>query len=137
MQLIAKSRALGLAAALVVVAACGSSGASGGGAQGYASPPASLDASSPALAAKGIKFDKSELDVPAGAAFTLVFDNQEGVGHNVSIYQTATYGGTRMFEGVVFSGPSTRWYPVPALAAGTYEFRCDVHPNMTGKLVAA
>jgi len=137
MQLTVTSRAIGLAAALVVVAACGGSGASGGGAQGYASPPASLDANSPALAAKDIKFDKAELDVPAGAAFILVFDNQEGVGHNVSIYQTATYGGTRMFEGVVFNGPSTRWYPVPALAAGTYDFRCDVHPNMTGKLVAS
>jgi plastocyanin len=28
----------------------------------------------------------------------------------------------------------TRTYDVPALAAGTYEFVCTVHPNMRGTL---
>jgi plastocyanin len=40
----------------------------------------------------------------------------------------------RRFEGSVFNGPATRWYPVPALAPGTYFFFCDVHPAMTGSL---
>jgi len=42
-----------------------------------------------------------------------------------------------VFEGVLFSGPATRWYPVPALAPGTYQFKCDLHANMTGSLVAS
>ena len=46
-------------------------------------------------------------------------------------------GGERRFEGAVFSGPATRWYAVPALAPGTYRFVCDVHPSMTGRLVAS
>jgi plastocyanin len=36
----------------------------------------------------------------------------------------------------VFSGPSARLYAVPALPAGTYQFRCDVHQQMTGTIVA-
>ena len=113
----------------LLVAACG------GGGLGYDKPPASFDPASPKLAAKDIAFDASSLDVPASAPFILVFDNQENVGHNVSIYSDAGFQ-TRVFEGVVFTGPGTRWYPVPALTSGTYHFKCDVHPNMAGELNA-
>ena len=52
----------------------------------------------------------------------IVFENREAVSHNVSIY--ADDGLTdRRFEGVLFGGPATRWYPVPALEAGTYRLR--------------
>lgn len=114
----------------LLVAAC-----SGGGGLGYDQPPASLDPGSPKVAAKDIAFDTTGLVVAANAAFTLVFENREGVSHNVSIYSDAG-DQTRVFEGVVFSGPSTRWYPVPALAPGTYHFRCDLHPNMQGEIRA-
>ena len=40
-------------------------------------------------------------------------------------------------EGVVFSGPATRWYPMPSLAAGIWVFKCDVHPEMNGRLNAS
>ncbi len=39
------------------------------------------------------------------------------------------------FQGDIFAG-GTRVYSVPALAAGTYYFRCDVHPDMNGTIVA-
>lgn len=116
-------------AVVLLVAACG------GGGLGYDTAPASLDPASPHVLANDIAFDTRSLDVPANAAFILVFENQENVGHNVSIYSDAGFQ-TRLFEGAVFNGPATRWYPVPALAPGTYHFRCDVHPNMAGEIRA-
>jgi plastocyanin len=64
-----------------------------------------------------------------------VFENGDAVPHNVSIFVGDT-GGERRFDGAVFTGPATRWYAAPALAPGTYRFVCDVHPSMTGRLVA-
>lgn len=119
-----------MVALAVQLAACG-----GGSALGYESPPAALDPDSPTIDASAIAFDRAQLDVPANRAFVLVFENREAVPHNVSIYQVAPR--RRVFEGVVFSGPATRWYPVPALAPGTYELVCDVHPTMTGTVVAS
>jgi Cupredoxin-like domain len=113
----------------LVVAACG------GGGLGYASPPPSLDPNSPALKATNVAFDRNQLAAPANTPFVLVFENDDTVGHNVSIYRDAAYQ-QQVFQGVIFSGPSTRWYPVPALAPGIYAFRCDLHPNMTGTIVA-
>jgi len=117
-------------AAVAVLAACSNT------ALGFDVAPASLDPNSPTITADGVAFDRAELEVPAGRPFVLVFENREGIGHNVSIYRDPTHR-DRLFEGVVFSGPATRWYPVPALAPGAYVFLCDVHPNMTGTLVAS
>ena len=120
---------LGLAfAAALGVAACG-------GGLGFDKAPASFDPSSPKILANNVAFDSADIDVPAGAPFILVFENAENVGHNVSVYADTTYQ-TRLFEGAVFSGPATRWYPVPSLGAGTWIFRCDVHPDMNGRLHA-
>jgi len=87
------------------------------------------------LAAHDVAFDATELRVPSNTAFTLVFDNREAVPHNVSIDRSDA-GHARVFEGAVFTGPATRWYEVPALAPGEYTFVCEIHPNMTGRLVA-
>ena len=39
----------------------------------------------------------------------------------------------QVFGSDPFSGPAVVVYNVPALAAGTYFFRCDVHPDMAGR----
>ena len=39
-----------------------------------------------------------------------------------------------MFKGDVVTGPAETDYNVPALAAGTYQFMCTIHPSMTGTL---
>lgn len=122
-----------LAAAILglVVTACGS-----GSGLGYDQAPASLDPNSPKVSAVNIAFDHTDIDVPAGQAFTLVFENRESVDHNVSVYTDAA-AQTRLFEGKIYKGPGTRWYPVPALATGTYVFRCDIHADMSGRLHAS
>lgn len=88
------------------------------------------------IAAVNIKFDQAELRAPADTPFMIVFDNQEPVPHNVAIYSDSS-GGNKLFVGEIFPGPGTRSYAVPALPAGTYFFRCDVHPTaMTGTFIS-
>jgi hypothetical protein len=127
-------RRLGLVLGVALaVAACSGGGGAG---LGYASPPPSLDPNSPTISAVNVAFEHSQVGVPANSPFILVFDNQDTVGHNVSIYRDSAYQ-YQVFQGVIFSGPATRWYPVPALAPGTYSFRCDLHTNMAGTIVSS
>ena len=87
------------------------------------------------LSAQNIAFDTNHLEAPAGQAFVLEFDNNDpGVPHNVEI-KDAT--GSSLFKGQIITGPAKVSYQVPALAAGSYTFVCDVHPNMTGTLVVS
>jgi plastocyanin len=121
------------AAALIValgfsLAACSSGGAS--------VAPVVAPSGSPSIVARDLKFDTRRLAVPAGQAFTLVFDNEDGAPHNVAIYRDAAAADV-LFVGEIFGGPATRAYAVPALPAGTYFFRCDVHHDMQGQVVAA
>ena len=67
------------------------------------------------------------------AYFHLLFDNRDSAPHNVTILDA---NGESTFVGETFGGPASRIYAIPALAAGTYRFRCDVHTDMTGSLVA-
>jgi plastocyanin len=119
-----------VALAAAALTACGD-----GSALGLEQPPASLDPSSPRLAAEGIAFDQPAIQVRAGTPFVIVFENRDTASHNLSIYADEGLR-DRRFEGVLFGGPATRWYPVPALAAGTYVFVCELHPAMRGRLVA-
>ena len=120
------------ALAASVILGCGT----GGSAPGFDHAPASLDPASPRLAAEGLAYDTTALAAPANKSFVIVFENREAVSHNVSIY--ADDGLTeRRFEGALFGGPATRWYPVPALAPGSYVFVCDLHPTMRGRLTAS
>jgi plastocyanin len=86
-----------------------------------------------ALEASDVSFGVSRLTVPADESLTLRFSNDSSVAHNVSIYSD----GESLFTGEVFTGPRVIEYAIPALAAGSYQFVCDVHPQqMTGTLVA-
>ena len=88
------------------------------------------------LSAKGLAFDTAELAVPGERG---VRDRlREPRGDHPQRLDLCRRRGPqdRRFEGVLFSGPATRWYPVPALAPGTYAFVCDLHPTMAGRLVA-
>jgi hypothetical protein len=124
--------AIALALAILVLGCGGTSS----GALGYVTAPAGFDPNGPRLSALDIAFDRTELHVPVAVSFVLVFENREQAPHNVSVYR-GTGATDRVFEGVVFGGPGTRWYPIPALAPGTYFFQCDVHPipAMQGTLI--
>lgn len=117
-------RAIFLFASGVLIACTAATG--GGGSP----PPPSGGA---VITAQGIAFDRQQLDVPAGRPFQLLFENREGAPHNVTIYDGA---GQLLFVGEIFGGPGSRTYDVPAIAAGAYRFRCDVHPEMAGTVNA-
>ena len=87
-----------------------------------------------ALEASEVSFGVSRLTAPADESLTLRFSNDSSVAHNVSIYRS---DGESLFTGEIFTGPRVIEYAIPALAAGSYQFVCDVHPQqMTGTLVA-
>jgi plastocyanin len=95
-----------------------------------ASQPAETEA---IITAQSNAFDQPTLTVPASVAFDLYFRNLDGAPHNVAIYTDASLS-EEVFVGEVITEGSIL-YAVPALEAGEYFFRCDVHPEMTGTLV--
>jgi mono/diheme cytochrome c family protein/plastocyanin len=110
--------------------------ASGGGASAAPSAAASTDPNAEVVTvtAQNIAFTTTAVTAPAGAAFTLSFDNQDaGIPHDVQVKDAS---GAQVFKTDIFPGVAKRDYPVPALKAGSYPFACTVHPNMTGTLTA-
>ena len=75
---------------------------------------------------------RSAVTVKAGSAFAIDFDNQDGAPHNIAISDAS---GAKVFKGDIVSSSKVS-YQVPALAAGTYTFMCEVHPDMKGTITA-
>jgi len=119
--------ALGLLALGFVLVACsGGGGASNG-------PAVSADPNAVTISAKDLKFSTDTLTAKADTGFQIEFDNQEAAPHNVAIYKDSGFS-QKVFVSEPVGGPKTVTYSVPALAGGTYYFRCDVHPDMKGTL---
>ena len=79
-------------------------------------------------------FDPPALDAPADTPFTLKFENDDPVQHNVVI-KDPDGADVPMGDTAFFTGPETREYAVPALESGDYTYLCVVHPTtMTGTL---
>ena len=123
-----------LALATVALAAAACSSTNAGEPSGPAASQVPSDPNAPVVVAKDMRFQPAEVTVKAGVPFALTFQNQEGAPHNVAIYSDAS-AGQNLFRGDIVSS-TTVTYNVPALAAGTYFFRCDVHTDMTGSIVA-
>ena len=119
--------ALGMVALAAVLAACG-----GTSAAETPSAPSGATAGDATIVAKDIKFQQPQVAVKAGAPLAVVFVNQDGAPHNIKISDAA---GKEVFKGDIVSN-ATVTYQVPALAAGTYTFICEVHPDMNGTITA-
>ncbi len=116
--------------------ATGTGGATGT-TTGSATATAAAGATQVTLTAKNVAFDKNTITVPAGSKVTMTFvNNDSGVPHNFALY-TDSSAATSIFKGTVVTGPSTTTYTFTAPGtAGTYFFRCDVHPEtMTGSFI--
>ena len=122
---------LGLVVLAAMLAACSNTSAAPASGEPGRSAPAGNTVT---ITAKDLRFSQTEVKVPADEAFDLVFDNQDGAPHNVAIYTDST-AATKVSVGEI-GGTGQRTQSVPALAAGTYFFRCDVHPDMQGTIVA-
>ena len=119
--------ALACLALVAVATACSSGGAP--------ASVGSIDPNAVRISANSLQFSTATLTAPAAKPFQIAFENKESAAHNVAIYSDSGYG-TALFRQDPVTGPKTVVYEVPALAAGTYYFRCDVHPAMNGTLTA-
>ena len=119
---------LGLFVMEAITVACSSSAAQ---------PPASagpVDPNAPVIVAQGNAFTPSTLDVTADEAFSLTLDNKDSAPHHVAIFTDSSASTSISVGEIVSSAKATQ--QVPALAAGSYFFRCDVHKDMTGTINA-
>lgn len=89
------------------------------------------------LVVSNILFDTDTLEAPANSEVVVSFDNQDaGVLHSFALYIDSD-ASEPIFQGEIFIGPESMEYGFTAPAAGTYFFRCDVHPDtMTGTFAA-
>jgi plastocyanin len=124
---------IALAGAMLVALTACSTGASATATQGTC---AQADADNViAISAKDLRFSVSCMQAPAGTAFKVRLTNNDGVPHNVAIFRDAAYN-NQIVSSDLFSGPSvTKDLEVPALTAGTYYFKCIIHPEMKGTLI--
>jgi len=116
--------ALGLVATLA--AACGGP---------PATPSKSFPAGSIVVTARTRVFDAKELKVPADTTFTLVLVNRDSDPHNIAIRTRSGFDGDLLFRHDPVSN-TTFIASVGPFPKGSYFFLCEVHPTMSGTVVA-
>lgn len=84
------------------------------------------------LSAAHTAFSLAALDLTAPET-KIDFKNADTVPHNVHIFNGPDAKSPTLFTGSIVPGGSSATYDVTGLSAGTYYFRCDIHPTqMTG-----
>lgn len=110
---------------VLAIAACGAK----------ASPPPTYPPGSIVVTAHNRTFDTSELIVPADRTFSLVLVNRDADPHNIAIRTRQGFDGDLIFRHDPISA-STLVVEVGPIPKGTYYFICEVHPTMTGTVLA-
>jgi plastocyanin len=120
---------LGCLALALVAAGCGGGGddnGGGGGGSGDNSAPApSASGGGGSVTMKDIKFNPSTVNVKVGD--TVTWTNDDSVGHDV------TGDGFKSGSAGDIQGGGT--YKHKFAKAGTFKYRCTVHPGMEGEVV--
>lgn len=115
-------------ASLLLTAACSA-------APGSSAPEVSIPPGAVVITAKDRTFDTQTLVVPAGVKFPLVLINRDGEAHNVAIRTKQGFDGDVVFRHDPVTATTIVLEAGP-IAAGTYYFICEVHPSMTGTVLA-
>jgi plastocyanin len=123
---------LALVALAVVTAACSSGSSSATASPVGSAAPSAAAGDGIVVVAKDVAFSTATIAAPAGEAFQILLDNQESAPHNIAIKDAS---GAVVYKGEIVTSTQVT-NNVQALPAGTYEFFCEVHPNMTGTLTA-
>jgi plastocyanin len=119
----------------LLAAGCGGSSGGSGGSSGTAAPATTAAAGGGggdkvSLIAKGIAWNQTQLNLPAGKQVTVTVDNQDSVEHNFTFKEANAAKDVEGGESVEvgFTDP----------AAGSYEFFCKYHPGqMKGTVTVA
>ncbi len=119
-------------ASIAAVAALVIAGCTPAGSGPSASVPPDVDLQ---VVAKDYTFDTPTLAMTAGDPALIHFTNRDGELHDIAIYPNADTS-TAMFDGENIPRGSTV-YDVPAFEAGTYFFKCTLHPIMYGDVQVA
>jgi plastocyanin len=83
------------------------------------------------LTAAGMRFDVTEIRLAARVPVEVDLVNRDvGQRHNVAIYR----GSAVIARGAPITGPTATAYDFGPLPAGTYTFRCEIVPDMSGTL---
>ena len=111
-----------LVLALAVVAGCGSSGGTSGETGGSGSPGGS-SAGGATVVAKGFAFSPASVSIKVGESVT--WTNEDSATHTVT-------GDGGIDSGSLANGQS---YTKTFDTAGTFAYKCTIHPSMTGEVV--
>ncbi len=77
---------------------------------------------------QGFKFVPAEISIPAGT--TVKWTNLDSVSHTVT--STSAPAGGEFGTNTLGNGESGS---VVFNTAGTYDYKCSIHPNMKGKII--
>jgi plastocyanin len=101
-------------------------------------PPAPGQPTGPVVTASDpTAFDPNTLELTSGQPTTIAFDNEDPTNiHNLDVFTDKDYTNSIGKTPDVPPGGSGQ-VALPALDPGTYYFRCDIHPVMTGTITVS